>query len=152
MPSLDRIDHAIIEQLQQNARITVTELSSRVGISKTPCQIRMRRLEDDGYILKYCAQVNQQKLGNRHIAFVQVTLSDTRTRALESFNREIRKISEVEQCHMMASNFDYLLKVRTTDIDSYRNILGEKISSLPHVTHTSTFVVMETVRDSSLPD
>ncbi|MEM7563937.1 MAG: Lrp/AsnC ligand binding domain-containing protein [Pseudomonadota bacterium] len=149
MSTLDRIDRAILEQLQQDARITLTKLSSRVGISKTPCQIRMRRLENEGFILKYSAQVNQQKLGNRHIAFVQVNLSDTRTRALESFNREARKIAEIEECHMIASNFDYLLKVRTTDIESYRNILGEKISSLPHVTHTSTFVVMEAVRDSS---
>ncbi len=147
MPQLDRIDHAIITELQHNARLTLTELASRVGISKTPCQIRMRRLENDDYILKYAAQVNQRKLGNKHIAFVQVTLSDTRTRALDSFNREIQKISEVEQCHMIAGGFDYLLKVRTTDIENYRTILGEKLSSLPYVTHTSTFVVMEAVKD-----
>ena len=147
MPDLDRIDLAIIAELQHDARITVTELASRVGISKTPCQIRMRRLENEDYILKYAAQVNHRKLGNKHIAFVQVTLNDTRTRALDSFNQEIQNIPEVEQCHMIAGGFDYLLKVRTTDIESYRNILGEKLSSLPYVTHTSTFVVMETVRD-----
>ena len=147
MSKLDRIDQAIITELQANARVTLTELASRVGISKTPCQIRMRRLEHEDYILKYTAQINQRKLGNRHIAFVQVTLSDTRTRALDSFNREIQKIPEVEQCHMIAGGFDYLLKVRTTDIENYRTILGEKLSSLPFVTHTSTFVVMEAVKD-----
>lgn len=147
MPLPDRIDQAIIAELQQNARLTLTELAARVGLSKTPCQIRMRRLESEGYILKYAAQVNHGKLGNRHIAFVQVTLSDTRTRALETFNRAIQEIPEVEQCHMIAGGFDYLLKVRTTDIENYRMILGEKISSLPLVTHTSTFVVMEAVKD-----
>jgi Lrp/AsnC family leucine-responsive transcriptional regulator len=148
MSNLDRIDLSIIAELQQDARLTVTELASRVGISKTPCQIRMRRLEKEDYILKYAAQVNHRKLGNKHIAFVQVTLSDTRTRALDSFNREIQNIPEVEQCHMIAGGFDYLLKVRTTDIESFRSILGEKLSSLPYVTHTSTFVVMEAVKDS----
>ena len=147
MSQLDRIDRAIVAELQQNARLTLTELAARVGLSKTPCQIRMRRLESEGYILKYAAQVNHGKLGNSHIAFVQVTLSDTRTRALETFNREIQAIPEVEQCHMIAGGFDYLLKIRTTDIENYRMILGEKISSLPLVTHTSTFVVMEAVKD-----
>ena len=81
------------------------------------------------------------------MAFVQVTLSDTRTQALNAFNEAVRQIPEVEQCHMTAANFDYLLKIRTSDMESYRTVLGEKISSLPHVTNTSTFVVMEDVKD-----
>lgn len=147
MSELDRIDRAIVDELQRDARLTITELAARVGLSKTPCQLRKRRLEAEGYILRYTAQVNHNKLGNPHIAFVQVTLSDTRTRALDAFNREIRKIPEVEQCHMIAGGFDYLLKVRTSDMADYRALLGEKISSLPGVTHTSTFVVMEAVKD-----
>jgi len=147
MTDLDRIDHSIIRELQANARLTLTDLAARVGLSKTPCQVRMRRLEKQGYILKYTAVVDQRRLGNQHIAFVQVTLSDTRTRALDAFNREIRNVPEVEQCHMIAGGFDYLLKVRTRDIETYRAVLGEKISNLPHVTQTSTFVVMEEVVD-----
>ncbi len=147
MSELDRIDRAIVDELQRDARLTITELAARVGLSKTPCQVRKRRLEDEGYILRYTAQVNHSKLGNPLIAFVQVTLSDTRTRALDAYNREIRKIAEVEQCHMIAGGFDYLLKVRTSNMADYRALLGEKISSLPGVTHTSTFVVMEAVKD-----
>ena len=79
--------------------------------------------------------------------FVQVSLSDTKTRALNAFNEAVRQIPEVEQCHMIAANFDYLLKVRTSDMESYRAVLGEKISALPYVTQTSTFVVMEDVKD-----
>ncbi len=150
MKSLDRIDHSIIAALQENSRMSLTELASRVGLSKTPCQIRMRRLEQEGYILKYTAQVNHVKLGNNHIAFVQVTLSDTKTRALQAFNQAARAIPEIEQCHMIAGGFDYLLKVRTDNMESYRAILGEKISSLPFVEQTSTFVVMEAVKDFNL--
>ncbi len=71
MVDLDRLDHAILSELQQNARITVTELASRVGLSKTPCQIRMKRLEEQGYILGYTALVDQTKLGLNHVAFAR---------------------------------------------------------------------------------
>lgn len=147
MSNLDRIDHSIIEVLEGNARITLTELASRVGLSKTPCQIRMRRLEKDGYILGYRTIINRAQLGQRHIAFVEVTLSDTRSSALKAFNQAVRSITEVEQCHMIAGTFDYLLKIRTANMDNYRIVLGEKISTLPHVKQTSTFVVMESIKD-----
>ncbi len=150
MVDLDRLDHAIIAELQQNARITVTELASRVGLSKTPCQIRMKRLEEQGYLMGYTALVNHTKLGLNHIAFAQVTLNDTSSAALAAFNTAVRKISAVEQCHMIAGNFDYLLKVRTRSMEEYRTVLGEQISALPHVLQTSTFVVMENVRDAGI--
>lgn len=147
MENLDKLDLAILRELQKNGRITVTELASRVGLSKTPCQVRMRRLEELGYVMGYTALIDQKKLGSKHIAFVQVTMSDTKTKALQAFNDAVRNIPEIEQCHMIAANFDYLLKVRTSDIDNYREVLGEKISNLPHVKQTSTFVVMEDVKD-----
>ncbi|GHA12830.1 ArsR family transcriptional regulator [Oceanisphaera arctica] len=130
--------------------MTLTELASRVGLSKTPCQLRMRRLEEQGYITGYTALVDHGKLGLNHIAFVQVTLNDTSSKALTAFNKAVRKIGEVEQCHMIAGGYDYLLKVRTNDMVAYRMVLGEKLSTLPHVVQTSTFVVMESVKDIGL--
>jgi Lrp/AsnC family leucine-responsive transcriptional regulator len=147
MDNLDKLDLSILRELQKNGRITVTELANRVGLSKTPCQVRMRRLEELGYLLGYTAIIDQKKLGSKHVAFVQVTMSDTKTKALQAFNDAVRLIPEVEQCHMIAANFDYLLKIRTSDIEGYREVLGEKISSLPYVKQTSTFVVMEDVKD-----
>ncbi|SDW30853.1 Lrp/AsnC family transcriptional regulator [Marinobacter mobilis] len=147
MGELDRIDHGIIRELQKNARITVTELASRVGLSKTPCQVRMRRLEEQGYITGYTALVNMAKLGLDHIAFAQVTLNDTSSKTLEAFNSAVNQIAAVEQCHMIAGNFDYVLKVRTRNMEEYRQVLGEQISALPHVLQTSTFVVMENVKE-----
>ncbi len=150
MSELDRADLKIIAELQRNARITITELATRVGLSKTPCQVRMRRLEEQGYIEGYTALVNQSKLGLTHTAFVQVTLNNTSSKALTAFNKAVSKIPEVEQCHMIAAGFDYLLKVRTKDMASYRTVLGEEISALPYVLQTSTFVVMENVKDFGL--
>ena len=147
MDDLDRIDRSILRELQKNGRMTVTDLAARVGLSKTPCQLRMRRLEEQGYILGYGALVDHAKLGAGHIAFVQVSLKDTKTPALNAFNEAARAVPEIEQCHMIAGGFDYLLKVRTSDMVAYRQVLGEIISSLPHVEHTSTFVVMESVKD-----
>jgi Lrp/AsnC family leucine-responsive transcriptional regulator len=118
-----------------------------VGLSKTPVQARVKRLERDGFIRGYSAIIDRERMGEGHVAFVQVKLSDTRSAALDEFNRAVQNVREIEQCHMMAASFDYLLKVRTSDIASYRRVLGERISALPHVAQTSTFVAMETVKE-----
>ena len=145
---IDLFDRKIIDALREDGRMTVTDLAARVGLSKSPCQVRLRRLIDRGYILGFRAVVDPVKLGLDHVAFTEVKLSDTREAALEEFRRAVLRIREVEECHMIASSFDYLLKVRTTDIRRYREVLGERISSLPHVASTSTFVAMETIRDA----
>lgn len=144
---LDRIDRNILAALSREGRLSMAELAARVGLSKTPVQARVRRLEAEGYIRGYAAIVDRERMGEGHVAFVQVKLSDTRLAALEAFNKAVLAVPEIEQCHMIASSFDYLLKVRTKDIASYRRVLGERISALPHVAQTSTFVAMETVKD-----
>ena len=145
---IDQIDRRIIAALRTDGRLTITDLAARVGLSKTPCQIRLKRLIEAGVILGFRARINPQRLGLDHVAFTEVKLSDTRENALAEFNAAVLRISEIEECHMIAGNFDYLLKVRTSDIRRYREVLGEKISRLPHVAATSSFVAMETVRES----
>jgi len=140
---LDSFDRKILAVLAADGRITVTDLALAVGLSKTPCQVRLRHLVEAGVITGYRAVIDPAKLGLDHVAFAEVKLSDTRETALEEFNAGVRRIPEVEECHMIAGGFDYLLKVRTADIRRYRIVLGEKISSLPHVANTS----METVKD-----
>lgn len=144
---MDRADRAILAALGRNGRLSMAELAAEVGLSKTPVAARVRRLEQDGIIRGYAAIIDSERIGEGHVAFVQVTLSDTRSAALDAFNRAALTVPEIEQCHMIAASFDYLLKVRTRDIAAYRRVLGERISALPHVEHTSTFVAMETVKD-----
>ena len=146
---LDRFDHAILRELSADGRISATELGRRIGLSKSPTQARMKRLEDEGVITGYRATLNAAKIGLAHVAFVEVRLSDTREAALQEFNRAVVLVPEVEQCHMIASRFDYLLKVRTVDMQDYRRVLAEAISALPHVTATSTYVAMEAVNDGA---
>ena len=146
---LDDFDRKILAILRKDGRITFTDLARQVGLSKTPCQQRVRRLVENGVISGFAAILDPAKVGLDHVAFAEVRLSDTREAALREFNAAVRRIAEIEECHMIASSFDYLLKVRTSDMRRYRTVLGEKISSLPHVANTSTFVVMETVREAA---
>ena len=144
---LDNFDVKILEVLAVDGRISVTALAERIGLSKSPTQARLRRLETEGVILGYCALFDPIALGREHVAFVEVRLSDTREAALAEFNREVRKVPQIEQCHLIAGNFDYLLKVRTQGMNDYRAVLAERISTLPHVAATSTYVAMQSVKD-----
>jgi len=146
---LDRYDRAILDVLSVEGRLPITELSKRVGLSKTPCQNRLKKLVSEGYIVGFRATLDPRKLGQEHVAFVEVKLSDTREAALKDFNQAVMATPEIEQCHMIAGAFDFLLKVRTSDMRDYRLVLGEKISALPHVANTSTHVSMEAVKDAS---
>lgn len=145
--SLDKIDRAILRILAHDGRISMTELGTRVGLSKTPVTARVKRLEAEGVITGYRAELSPRRLGMEHIAFLEIRLSDTREHALQAFNAAVREIAEVEECHMIAGGFDYLVKVRTRDIGEYRRVLSEQVSRLPHVAATSTYVSMESISD-----
>ncbi|MGC9419108.1 MAG: Lrp/AsnC family transcriptional regulator [Rhodovulum sp.] len=150
LPPLDRHDRAILRVLAAEGRIPVAELARRIGLSKTPTQARLRRLEQDRIITGYRAMLNPIRLGLAHVAFVEVRLTDTREAALKQFNAAVRAIPEIEECHMIAGGFDYLLKVRTADMASYREVMADRLSALPHVANTSTYVAMEAVKDTGL--
>ncbi len=147
--SLDQFDRKILSVLGEDGRISIADLGRRIGLTKTPTQARLKRLETAGVITGYRAMVDPIRMGLDHVAFVEVKLNDTREAALAKFNAAITRIPEIEQAHMMASHFDYLLKVRTQSMSAYRTVLGEKISSLPHVSATSTYVAMEAVKEDA---
>lgn len=148
--AIDRYDAAILRALSEDGRMSVTELARRIGLTKTPTQARVKRLEEAGVIAGYRAVLNPIRMGMAHVAYVEVRLSDTREAALQAFNKAVRGMPEIEECHMMAAGFDYLMKVRTSDIGDYRRVLGERISTLPHVASTSTYVAMEAVKETGL--
>ena len=138
--------------LAEDGRISITDLAKRIGLSKSPTQARLRRLEDSGVILGYRALLDPIRLGLDHVAFVEVRLEDTREVALRAFNEAVSRVPEIEQAHMIAGNFDYLLKVRTRDMAAYRRFLGETVTTLPYVANTSTYVAMEAVKEIMLAD
>lgn len=145
---LDRFDREILSILSTEGRLPVAELARRVGLSKTPCQNRLKRLQDEGFILGFRALLDPARMNREHVAFVEVKLEDTREGALNAFGAAVQQVPEIEQCHMIAGAFDFLLKVRTRDIQDYRRVLGEKLSALPYVANTSTHVSMQAVKDT----
>ncbi|WP_106744939.1 Lrp/AsnC family transcriptional regulator [Yoonia maritima] len=147
---LDGFDRKILDVLAVEGRVSVTELARRIGLSKSPTQARLKRLEENGVIRGYRALFDPIRLGRDHVAFVEVKLTDTREAALAAFNAAVMRVPEVEQCHLIAGAFDYLLKVRTAGMIGYRAVLADKISTLPHVANTSTYVAMQAVKEEGL--
>ncbi|OUD10556.1 proline dehydrogenase transcriptional activator [Marivivens niveibacter] len=147
---MDQFDKRILDIVAVEGRISVTELSRRIGLSKSPTQARLKRLEETGLIRGYRALFDPIRLGRDHVAFVEVKLTETREAALEEFNDAVLRVPEIEQCHLIAGQFDYLLKVRTSSMAAYRLVLAEKISTLPYLANTSTYVAMQAVKEEGV--
>ena len=143
---LDRIDLKILRVLQRAGRISNIELSREVNLSAAPCLARVRRLEKTGYISGYKAVLNPELLGLSLLAYVEITLDRTTPDVFERFKQAVRDVPEIEECHMVAGGFDYLVKVRSPDMDTYRKTLGERIATIPGILQTHTYVVMEQVK------
>ena len=143
--ALDPVNRRILAELLANGRIPMSELAAKVGLSKTPVTLRVRQMEEAGLITGYRAILSALKLGLTHVTYIEVKMSDTRQSALDRFNAAVRAIPEVEECYMIAGGYDYLLKVRSRDMMHFRQIMAEKISSLPCLHATSSFVAMEAV-------
>jgi len=145
--NFDQIDRNILVELQEHGRIPIVELANRVNLTKTPCAERVRRLERDGIIKGYRAELDPEPLGAGFVMVVLVTLNQTSDNSLELFNDAVRRIPEIQTCFMVAGNFDYLLIARTSDITHYRTVLGDRIGKLPGVQQTHSYVVMEEINN-----
>ncbi|MCF8474633.1 MAG: Lrp/AsnC ligand binding domain-containing protein [Emcibacter sp.] len=146
---IDKIDRKILKLLQMDGRLSNVKLAQSINLSPTPCLERVKRLEKEGFIKGYAALLDSDLLGAALVSFIEVSLDKTTTLALDEFRKAILAIEEVQECHMVAGGFDYLIKVRTRDMIHYRKFLGEKLSALPGVSSTHTYVVMEEVKASS---
>ncbi|GAC34156.1 winged helix-turn-helix transcriptional regulator [Paraglaciecola polaris] len=148
--TLDRTDLKILDILQRECRISNVELANQIHLSPTPCLERVRRLEKNGYIEKYVAHLNPKKLKANLTAYVQLSLASTSTEAVKEFNQQISEIDEIVECAMVAGQFDYLIKIRTENMDEYCKFLGSTLAAIKGVTQTHTYVVMEEVKSTHL--
>ncbi|WP_018691962.1 leucine-responsive transcriptional regulator Lrp [Algicola sagamiensis] len=149
---LDRIDLNILDELQQDGRLSNVELSRRVGLSPTPCLERVKRLEREHYITGYTANVNPKQLGAALLVFVEISLMRTSPDVFEEFSQAVKELDEILECHLVSGNFDFLLKTRVADMSEYRTLLGETLLRLPAVSASKTYVVMEEVKQTqSIP-
>jgi Lrp/AsnC family leucine-responsive transcriptional regulator len=146
--NLDRIDHKLLIRLQQDGRTPISKLAREVNLTVTPTLERVRRLEAAGYIEGYFARLNPRKLGLGLLAYVEVSLDRTTPDAFDRFKQVMLAHDEVMECHMVAGGFDYLLKVRVIDMESYRRFLGDRIAAVRGVQTTHTYFVMEEVKST----
>lgn len=145
---LDRIDRSILRVLQQDGRISFTELGERVNLSTTPCTERVRRLEREGVILGYHARLNPQQLRASLLVFVEISLDNKSGDAFDDFRRAVLRLPHVLECHLVSGDFDYLIKARISEMASYRKLLGDILLKLPHVRESKSYIVMEEVKES----
>lgn len=145
LPRLDRIDLRILTHLQKNARITNVELADAVGLSASPCLVRVKRLEKAGYIMGYGAQIQLRKLGDTTMIFTEVTLADHRMQDFVRFEGAIRGVDEVMECHLVSGGYDYMLKFVTRSIQHYQEIIEELLSRNIGIEKYFSYVVIKSV-------
>ncbi|MEZ0330320.1 MAG: AsnC family transcriptional regulator [Methylophilaceae bacterium] len=144
---LDRIDNKILSVLQQDARIPITELAEKVGLSVTPCGERVKRLEKEDVILGYHARLDPHALGLSLLVFVELKLSTKSGAIFNKFKQEILKLPSVLECHLVSGDFDYLIKARITQMTDYRTLLGDILLTLPGAQESRSYIVMEEVKE-----
>jgi Lrp/AsnC family leucine-responsive transcriptional regulator len=131
MNELDRIDRRILDILQRNGRIAMTELASMVGLSPSPCTERVRRMERAGVITGYHARVNPEALGKTLLVFVEIKLVTKSGDVFDAVRQELLHMPEVMECHLVSGEFDYLVKFRLRGMREYRHLLGDILKRLP---------------------
>lgn len=147
---LDRLDLKILKALQENARISYVDLAEKVGLSTTPCMDRVKRLERSGLIQGYHASIDPLALGLSLLVFVEITLSNQSPEAFDAFRDAVDGLSYVQECHLVSGQSDYLIKLRLTDLASYRKYLGEMLLALPYVRESKSYIVMEEAKQTAL--
>ncbi len=145
---LDKLDRRILKVLQQQGRISMTELAEQVGLSTTPCTERVRRLEREGVIEGYSARVNPKALGLPLLVFVEIKLASKSGDIFEAFRREVLKLPQILDCHLVSGDFDYLIKARIPDMSQYRELLGDILLKLPQAEEARSYIVMEEVKET----
>lgn len=149
---IDSIDRRILHVLQRQGRISNAELSERINLSASACHRRVQRLEVEGYITDYVALVDPQMVDRRTTIFVEITLASQSDDTLDTFEREVSKISEVLECNLMAGTADYLLKVVASDAEHFAHIHRKYLSRLPGVAQMKSSFSLRTVcKTTALP-
>jgi Lrp/AsnC family transcriptional regulator, leucine-responsive regulatory protein len=148
---LDKLDRDILAVLQADARISLQELSKRVGLSSSPCWTRIRRMEASGVIEGYTVRVNPQALNLAETVIVQVTLDSHSDEALFAFGRALADIPEVLEALLVSGDYDYILRIAVSDTRDYERLLRERLYKIPGLRHSKSSFVLRSLKQSALP-
>ncbi|MEQ8905780.1 Lrp/AsnC family transcriptional regulator [Ekhidna sp.] len=147
---LDKIDRKILDILQSNAKITNAQLSKDIGLSPAPTLERVKKLETSGIIKSYHAKLDTDKVGLGVHTFVQVSLKGHNKRNIDAFINAINAISEVIECHHITGSGDFILKIISSDIQSYQKLMLEKVSEIEVVDGLQSMIILSTFKDSKV--
>ncbi|MTI13571.1 leucine-responsive transcriptional regulator Lrp [Sansalvadorimonas verongulae] len=145
---LDRIDRNILRILQEQGRISYVDLADKVGLSTTPCMERVKRLEREGVIQGYSARLNPEFLEAGLLVFVEISLETKSPGIFDEFRQAVISLPNVQECHLVSGNFDYLIKARISEMASYRKLLGDILLRMPGVRESKSYIVMEEVKET----
>lgn len=148
MQNLDRIDLNILRALQKDGRLTNAELANRVHVSPATCHRRTQRLFEEGYISGVRAQILPDRVGLGTVVMVGVVLDRSTPESFAAFEQAVLQMRQVLECNLVAGDFDYLLKIRVSDMSDFNKLHGRQLIALPGVRQTRTFFVMKEVKDS----
>jgi len=148
MPELDRTDRKILDILQREGRISMTDLAQQIGLSTSPCTERVKRMERDGVITGYHARVRPKALGKNLLVFIEITLASKSGEVFDKVRQELLHAPDVLECHLVSGSFDYLVKARLGGMEEYRSLLGDILKKLPVTAQSHSYVVMEEVKES----
>ena len=143
---LDKVDLQILQALQDNARLTTRELASRVSLSSTPVFERLKRLEREGYIMKYVAVLNADKLNRGFVVCCNVKLTRLNSDVAAMFAGVVRSLTQVTECYNISGGYDYLLKVNVTDMKSYRDFILNVLGRLDYLSSIESVFVMDEIK------
>lgn len=148
---LDATDRRILAVLQKQGRITNADLSEVLNLSPSACHRRVQRLEEEGFIAGYVALLDARKLGRMATVFVEITLQSQAEDLLDAFEREVARLPDLLECHLMAGTADYLLKIMVEDTEDFARIHRQHLSRLPGVRQMqSSFALRTVVRTTAL--
>ncbi|MFL0796335.1 MAG: Lrp/AsnC ligand binding domain-containing protein [Cellvibrionaceae bacterium] len=146
--TLDKTDRKILRELQKDGRISFSELARRVSLSNSPCFERVKGMEREGVIQGYTTLLDPAYLDANLLVFVQIRLTRTSQDIFEKFKQAAIELEEVQECYLVSGNFDYLIKARVANMLAYREFLGETLLTLPGVQESTSYVVMEEVKET----
>jgi Lrp/AsnC family leucine-responsive transcriptional regulator len=143
--NLDKLDRDLLRALQADGRLSNAELAQRVGLSASACFRRLQRLETQGVIAGYRADLDGAAIGKPTTVFIEVTLASQVSTALDAFERAVAACDDVLECHLMSGDFDYLLRVAVADMRDYERVHRQRIAAFPHVARIRTAFAMRAV-------
>jgi Lrp/AsnC family leucine-responsive transcriptional regulator len=149
---VDRIDLKILRALQKDGRISNAELAQAVDVSAATCHRRTQRLLEEGYVTQIRAMIEPKKINRGALVMVGVVLDRSTRESFADFEKAVAKLKFVLDCHLVAGDFDYFLKIRVGDMADFNRIHGEQLIALPGVRQTRTFFVMKEVVDNAPMD